>query len=378
MSLTVCIVASTLEMIEAGGHMWVYLNWALGLKALGCRVLWMEQALPGQPGTQELQDRIEALKARIGPFGLADSVVIAPPAGEPSCDGTALDCVPFQAAIEADLVLNIANKVDPDTVGRFRRSALVDIDPGIMQLWAAKNDQDLTRHDFHFSIGETVGSPGAPFPDCGVRWHHIPPPIHLPSWPITPADSAAPYTTVSSWWGWSEVLGGESFNNEKRTSFLELLDLPSRIGAKLELSLSLWKQREHEDVRLLESHGWSVRHAFDVAPTPELYREYLKRSRGEFSAAKPSCKILQNAWISDRTLSYLAMGKPAVVEHTGPSRFLPDADGLLRFQGVEEAARMLAEAESSYERHSRSARAFVEKYFDAEVVIGRVLEIALP
>ena len=86
---------------------------------------------------------------------------------------------------------------------------------------------------------------------------------------------------------------------------------------------------------------------------------------------------MQNAWVSDRTLCYLASGRPAVVEHTGPSRILPDAEGLCRFRSLEEAARHLETAATDYERHSRLARALVEEHFDAEKVLGGVLERAL-
>jgi glycosyltransferase involved in cell wall biosynthesis len=115
-----------------------------------------------------------------------------------------------------------------------------------------------------------------------------------------------------------------------------------------------------------------------VTATPQDYAAYIRSSRGEFSCAKPSCFLLQNAWISDRTVCYLASGKPAVVEHTGPSRYLPDAEGLLRFRDLDEAAAMLEAAESDYERHSRAARALAEEHFDARKVVTRVLEKALP
>ena len=50
MSITVCIApVKTLEYPEGGGHLWEYLNWALGLRALGCQVIWLEgvaQVLP--------------------------------------------------------------------------------------------------------------------------------------------------------------------------------------------------------------------------------------------------------------------------------------------------------------------------------------------
>ena len=120
-----------------------------------------------------------------------------------------------------------------------------------------------------------------------------------------------------------------------------------------------------------------MRDAEVVAFTPWDYQRYIQESRGEFSCAKPSCVRLQNAWVSDRTLCYLASGKPAVVQHTGPSRFLPDAAGLCRFRTLEEAVHCLETVAADYERHCRLARALAEELFDARKVVARVLERAL-
>jgi len=85
----------------------------------------------------------------------------------------------------------------------------------------------------------------------------------------------------------------------------------------------------------------------------------------------------QNAWVSDRTLCYLASGKPAVVQHTGPSAFLPNGEGLFRFSTLGEAAAALEAVNANYERHSRAARQLAETYFDAKHVLGRMLGYAL-
>ena len=84
-----------------------------------------------------------------------------------------------------------------------------------------------------------------------------------------------------------------------------------------------------------------------------------------------------NAWISDRTLCYLASGEPAIVQHTGTSRFLPDCEGLFRFRTMDEAVCALSMAETEYERHCRAARALAEEFFDAKKVAGSVIERAL-
>jgi glycosyltransferase involved in cell wall biosynthesis len=106
-------------------------------------------------------------------------------------------------------------------------------------------------------------------------------------------------------------------------------------------------------------------------------QSYIQGSRGEFSCAKPSCMKFQNAWVSDRTLCYLASGKPVVVQHTGPSSFLPDGEGMFRFSTLQEAAGALEAVNAAYERHCRSARAIAEAYFDSRLVVERILNIAL-
>jgi hypothetical protein len=86
---------------------------------------------------------------------------------------------------------------------------------------------------------------------------------------------------------------------------------------------------------------------------------------------------LQNGWVSDRTVCYLASGKPVVVQHTGPSRFLPEAEGVFRFQCMDDAVSALAAIQADYEHHSRIARALAEEYFDGRRVVGQILERAL-
>ena len=89
--------------------------------------------------------------------------------------------------------------------------------------------------------------------------------------------------------------------------------------------------------------------------------------------------VFENAWISDRTLCYLASGKPAVVQHTGESRFLPSNEGLFRFKSMQEASRFLDHLEQpeNYAAHCQAARAIVEEHFDAEKVMRSLLTRAM-
>jgi hypothetical protein len=376
MTTRVCFTAKNIYYLKGGGHFWVPLNWALGLRALGCDVIWLELIDPSTP-VEEIKTLTELLKDRLTPYGLRDSVALSSTTQEPLDPVATEDCLDIDAASElATLLVNLRYDLPAEQVRRFRRSALLDIDPGLLQMWIAVGRYSLARHDLYFTIGETVGTPAARFPSFGLEWHYTPPPVFLPQWPPAKAPATAAYTTVAHWWGEEIEFGGALINTEKRESFLNYVDLPSRVAPALELALTMGDAEEDER-KFWGGYGWRVQDSHKFTATPEEYRAYVQQSRGEFSCAKPSCMQLQNAWISDRTICYLASGKPAIVQHTGPSRFLPDAEGLFRFRNIEEAAQMIALVESDYDRQSDAARALAETYFDAEKVIGRVLEKAL-
>src|SRR5437899_2422893 len=125
---------------------------------------------------------------------------------------------------------------------------------------------DIARHDVYFTIGETVGQPGALFPDCGLQWEYTPPPVFLPAWAPTRTDSKAPYTTVTNWWGALMEFQGQSYYNGKRDGFLPFRDLPLRTTVPLELAIG--GAAEDNDCETLRARGWRVCDAFAVASTP--------------------------------------------------------------------------------------------------------------
>jgi hypothetical protein len=253
---------------------------------------------------------------------------------------------------------------------------------------------NVPPHDSYLTTGETVGTPAARFSDCGLPWTRIRPPVCLDLWPVTDDARSDAFTTVSSWSSasWLKVdRNGETvlLDNTKRVSFLDFVDLPRHTRQPLELALYLLDRDPEGERRLkqaekdaadrahLESHGWRVRDSREVAGSPEAYRTYVQQSRGEFSCAKPSCMEFQNAWVSDRTLCYLASGKPVVVQHTGPSSYLPQGEGMFRFTSLPEAVEALERIASDYARHCRAARDIAETYFDARRVLETALNAAL-
>jgi hypothetical protein len=375
MSVTVCLYADTLYYPQGGGHSWVYLNWALGLQSLGCEVVWLERLRGRYTHPQDEAAYFNALKARLAHYGL-ERIALWSPSGRQPPQEVAEQCLDLDSVGGADLLLALRYDLPSRLVSPFRRSALLDIDPGLLQTWISKGQIEPAGYTHYFTTGETVGRPEARFPDAGLEWHYAPPCVALDWWPVCPADEGAPFTTVSHWYmsTWMED-AGEAYPNDKRDGFLPFLDLPRQTAQPLELALYL--EGDQTERGALEARGWRVRESVEVAATPWDYQGYIQASRGEFSCVKPSCVRMENAWISDRTLCYLASGKPAVVQHTGPSRFLPGAAGLFRFDDLGEAARCLDAVASDYERQCRLARALAEEHFDAHKVVGSVLERAL-
>jgi hypothetical protein len=386
MSITVCIApAKTLYYPTGGGHLWVFLNWALGLRALGCQVIWLEAVT--RPGSADaLREHVAALKFHLERYGLVNCLALYSAIDEPlPTDVTTMDCLDLEAATGADLLIEFRYDTPSKVVKRFRRSALVDLDPGLSQLWISKGQVRLAPHDVYFTIGETVGQAGSGVPDLGLNWIYTPPCVALEWWPPQQATvKAAPLTTVAHWYA-SSWLTDEG-PDDKRTGFLPFLDMPRRTGHALELALDLWPEgpvpratakRLAKERAILQCRGWRIVDAHRVAPTPWDYQSYVQDSFGEFSCAKPSCLKLENAWVSDRTLCYLASGKPAVVQHTGRSRFLPDAAGVFRFRDPDEASRCIDKVVTDYPNQCNLARNLAEEYFDARKIAAAVLEQAL-
>src|SRR5262249_37683603 len=123
MSIHVCLSANTLYYASGGGHLWVYLNWALGLKALNCHWTGLEQIELGTPA-HEAQALVTSLKSQLERYGLAERLALISRTGEPLAPDVTDGCVDYEACTEADLLLNLQYALPADIVRRFRRTAL--------------------------------------------------------------------------------------------------------------------------------------------------------------------------------------------------------------------------------------------------------------
>ena len=81
----------------------------------------------------------------------------------------------------------------------------------------------------------------------------------------------------------------------------------------------------------------------------------------------------RSGWFSDRSVCYLASGRPVLAQDTGFSRHLPTGTGLLAFDGLEDALVGVAEIAGDHARHSAAARSLAEAHFDSARVLRQLL-----
>jgi hypothetical protein len=364
---------------EGGGHFWVYMQYVLGLRQLGCHVYWLEQ-FNLDLGTEQGKTTLQLFSERMQKFGMQENFILY----STEKDGEQIRFVGRKAEEvesifrQTDLLLNFHYAAPSKVLKRFKRTALVDIDPGLLQFWISHNQLNTQPHDLYFTIGETVGTPRALFPDCGLAWNHIRPVVNLEAWPFTYRPEAGSFTSISTWEteDWLVADNEAYYENSKRINWRQFAGLPQCTNQELELALYLTDYYDAER-KWMESLGWKIRLSTEVSRTPEAYQSYIQDSRGEFSVVKPSCIFFQNAWMSDRSLCYLASGKPVVVQNTGPSVYLPDGDGLLRFSNAEQAITAIESINQSYMHHCKSAREIAEEYFDSQKVLSKLLNQAI-
>lgn len=276
----------------------------------------------------------------------------------------------------ADLLLNISGlaPLRPWTA-EIPRRVFIDTDPAFTQI---KHLQDSAAHEraqqhtAFFTFGENYGRPGCLIPDDGLSWRPTRQPVALDRWTFTPAPSAGAFTTVMLWNSYAPRIHEGARFGMKSESFRPYFDLPSRASVPLELALG-GADAPRDDLRRA---GWRIVDPLIVAGRPSDYFNYIAASAGEFGVAKHGFVATCSGAFSDRTAVFLASGRPAVVQDTGFSSFLPVGEGLLPFSSPDEALAALATIQRNPARHQRAARA-TSTHFDANVVLRSLIEEAM-
>jgi hypothetical protein len=275
---------------------------------------------------------------------------------------------------EADVLLNFACSIRQPLLSGFKRRTLLDFDPGHLQISALNWDMNIADHENVMTIGARINAADSEIPTLGLRWQTFEPLIYLPAWQVkAPINREAPFTSITQW-KWEELCYKQKvISVSKRDGYLKYMNLPKLARRPMELAANIGSLDPADDARLLREHGWRLVDPHRVAYSPESYRDYIGASRAEFMCPKPIHVQLRTGWFSDRSLSYLAMGRPVVAEETGFSERLPTGSGLLPFSDIDGATAAIAEIDTNYERHCRAACDIVEAHFNWRHTVDRIV-----
>jgi len=382
--MTTVIVSSVIATkYRNGGNACAVLNWIQGLRKLGITTYYVEQIAPesctddhGARVPFELSANVAYFKDVMCRAGLERHSALVCGDGATTCGISYLELL--DTAADTDLLLNITGHLTLDAVmRRLRRKAYLDLDPGYTQFWHASGNPGarLSGHDFFFTIGENIGTPQCRIPTGGIRWRPTRQPIVLPPLSANRQPWSGRFTTVASWRG---AYGPASYKSStfglKAHEFRKFVELPQRFDtSSFEIALDI-HVGDQRDLDSLRDHGWRVVDPRRTVPDPRAFDEYIHGSDAEWSVAQGVYVDTCSGWFSDRTVRYLAAGKPAVVQDTGFTRTLRVGEGLIPFRTMEEAVAGVRAIERDPAAHSEASREIATTYFDSDRVLGRLLD----
>jgi hypothetical protein len=359
---------------EGGGMQWLNLHYLAGLRALGFEVFWLDVlGPPGKKATRTTAAMVDGFQAQCEQFGLGDHwAVLYDDDGriyglkERHVRSLCGDCA---------LLINLCGALkNDDLLRRAKRRAYFDLDPGFTQIWAHEWDMGLSQHNLFFTVGLNIGQPDFPIPLRGIEWQTFTPPVALEFWPAQTDLTAPNFTTIGQWRGQYAVWNNELYG-PKSDEFLKVIELPRKTSQPIELAL-LISELEVDDLPALRKNGWQIVNPHEVAGGRDGFRSYIQKSRAEFSVAKHGYVKTRSGWLSDRTVCYLASGKPALVQETGLSKHLPTGRGLVTFTTIDEAVRGIESINADYPAHCAAARKLAEDKLSAPAVLQSILERA--
>jgi len=363
-----------------GGHTWVFLQYLIGFRNLGWDVLFLDRLSAdmcidseGKSCRVEESVNMQYLRLVMQRFGLAGAYAVICDDGP--CIGMSREEVLLRTSRSA-LLLNVMGFLrDPEILESAPKRVLLDIDPGFGQMW-----QDLglfetfTGHDHYVTIGENIGQPDCEIPTCGMRWITTHQPVVLDLWQPDEDFGNRAFTTIASWRGsYAPVAYHGKMYGLRAHEFRKFFSMPSVTAHSFEAALDIHPD-ETRDRAALQENGWNLVDPRIVSSDPWKYRQYIAGSTAEFSVAKNMYVETRSGWFSDRSICYLASGRPVVVQDTGLSRLYPDRKGLLTYRSLDEAASCVQELCRDYRAHAAAARAIAQEHFDARKVLCRLLQ----
>ena len=373
-----------------GGVAWDYFHYLLGLAELGHDVYyhedtwcWVNDPVLGYPSDDpaytvnfitsffaehapHLKDRWHYLHLHDRHFGMSAEAF-------------------EQVARTADVFLNVSGaSMFPDQLNPRCIKVFVDTDPGYNQIvmatrptWSENVDRWIAQvkaHDRHLTYAENIHADDCLLPRLDIDWRPTRRVVTLEPWrqfrPLAPGAAAA-FTTVMSWSYFKGPLVYDGVEyGAKGPEFQRFMSLPRRVDVPLSVAVAGFTQPAEE----IDDNGWRRIEAGPASRTPAQYLQFISDSLGEWSIAKNCYVAPRTGWFSCRTACYLAAGRPAVVQDTGWSRFLPSGRGLLAFSTMDEAVESLRRVATDLPTHRAAAYDVAREYLAPDRVLPPMIQ----
>jgi hypothetical protein len=376
-ALTIVVGGMISAVPYQGGWTWVILQYLLGLKQLGHDVYFIEvlpqKTIRPSGGTLAESSNAAYFRQVVSEFGFERHAALMVENTRESV-GLSYDDA-HAAARKASVLLNVSGAlVDDSLTQNIPIRVYLDLDPAFTQIWHAQGiDMRFGRSTHFVTVGLALGAPDCKAPSCGIPWIPTLQPIVLNQWPAGNGIAHDALTTVANWRGYGSVEHDGVFYGQKAHSLRQFMKVPCRTREHFTLALSIHPD-ERKDLEALATNGWRIVDPSRVTATPSLYRDFIQGSKAEFGIAKAGYVASNCGWFSDRSICYLASGRPVIAQETGFSRFLPTGEGLLAFQTEDDVLAAIETLREDYARHSRAARSLAVDYFDSDKVLTALLE----
>lgn len=366
-----------------GGMTWQVLHYLAGLRALGFDVWYVEDtdAEVRDPktlwNTSDYRPNVDYLDRQMRSIGLEDRWIFRPPGVRDFCLGAA-DIDGLKALYrESAAVMNLCGSHElRDEHEAIDCLVYVETDPVPKQVAVASGDEktiaDLKRYSHLFTYGENLGAEDCRVPMTLLEWQRTRPPVIVDWWQSGDNRESEPaFNTITSWSkSWNDICwNDEVWRWSKHLEFRKVESLPELITEPIELAVV---GMDDEEAARFRSRGWRLSSASDLSD-PDAYRDYICCSRGEFTVAKEQYVVPVTGWFSDRSVCYLAAGRPVITQETGFSKYVSSGLGLLPFRSVTDAAEAIGEVASDYSRHCRAARDVANDHFAADGVLREMM-----
>ncbi len=289
-----------------------------------------------------------------------------------------------EVAKTADIFLNVSGACFfPDQLNAKCRRVFLDTDPGYNQImlserfaWSENVERwrkQVESHDVHLTYAENIHGDDCVIPRMHFDWRPTRCVVTLKPWlevKDQPPPHRAPFTTVMTWnyFGGKLIYKGVQYDS-KVPEYEKFRDLPRRTQVPLALAVGGHKT----PIEQIRQDGWQLIDGHQCTLTPQDYVKFIADSAGEWSIAKNVYVATNSGWFSCRTACYLAAGRPAVVQDTGWSRFIPSGRGIIAFKSMDQTIAALEEVSRNWKAHSAAAYDVAREHLAPDRVLPKML-----